>query len=308
MAPKKTIIRYYTVSATKISDSSSVKVKQHFWDALFAALEAYGSMAISVGHMDYEEGVQTNPSSTRKALYIGKHRGGSDMPWVSTSGDIRAITLETGEQIVEPAVIYPVPNSPKGVIGVFRTGGAAHPSAIESILEQLDQAFNFGHKEYELVPLFGENAEQLLTDSSISSKVTFKLESGYYGDTDLGGDPLSNGLREVYDEIGRGEATVTMEVSFGNMKLDHDRGLMEPLRKVIHSSAAKVAEATIRTRNDDGKEVRATIDFIKDRITEQVPLVEQRNIVDVETIFKALDTAETKLMEKTRQEPRRVEI
>lgn len=312
MSNKKTVIRYYELKSKSRRTDEEIDVSYSIWEEIFDYVKNLdiSKKIISSRGVTYEIGILKNEGKERYALYIGKRREGVDAPWESSESDnssISKVSLADGHRIVEPAIIYPISRSSKGVFGVFRTGNAATPSAMEEVIDSIFEIKDFKIKDTSLVPLTGNNAIQFLSENNVATKLEFKIDSGF-PNIDLGEGSIAQGLESVYSDVGEGEASVQIIVSFGNKKLESDKGIIRFLRGALDSHAVKSAKAKILTEDDSGDINKVSVDFIKDKITQAVDIDSSGDSVDIGSIFASLDEAELQILRRQDEEMDRFQL
>ncbi|MGP9723868.1 hypothetical protein ACT3SZ_07640 [Corynebacterium sp. AOP40-9SA-29] len=306
-----TSIRYYKARASHGS-ASNVSMRKQFWDAIIQGLAANPMGTLSIKNEIYEVGVFTGHNSL-DLLYFGKRRTGPKAPMVSDTSTqtqtLESIKLSKGQEIVEAGIIRPVQNSPRGIVGMFRTANGPTPSAIGQILDEIIKHVGYSTKDHKFVPIAGDNLHSVLSSANEVSKLEIGIEKGVKATSISGKDPVSQATASVISNYGA-QIAVDISVSYGGVGQIPNHGFLNSLRSLFGDGVAKKMKATTRTQKADGSggyEIDH-VDLIKDYVVLEMPVNTASNRISVKEISDTLDAAEVKLHRKANENPPRITL
>lgn len=270
MAPAQGAKRrvYFVEPVIEHQDNSLEEVSEDFWKHFLKHVSDLPQVRrrIELHGRKYIGEMRTEIQPAEDYLYLGKARRGADWPDISdSSGIVSPLALGAGvDALIEPAYLLPV--SGTNYVAVLRTSGGPSFSAIESWMSSA-AGFDTSSERFTLRPYVRTDQLERLNSASGATRVHLKVDPGVLQvDESLGA--IGNAMKQVQD-LGAGGVSVDMVLSFGRATPTHAyaEAVAREVQKIIGKVPFKSAEATLLTEDENGKEVREKVDFVRDRVT-----------------------------------------
>lgn len=286
MSGKFRTVYLYQVVQTD-SAGELVNLAHGFWERTHSKLESLGrkDKRLSYRGRKYSGKSDTNVPAARDYIYLSKARPGADWPDIeSDGGDTSRLSLPEDQALVEPMYLLPLENS--NIVAALRTSGGPTPQALEAWLHKI-YAQDLGADSLTVLPVLSEDQQERFASATGATKVHLKFKDGSHT-ASYGASGIETAVRGIEEET-EGDATVEIGVSYGRRRPSNRQGrnLLEMIRDSLRRvDNATQFEATILRTDEDGNEVRDTIDFLKERIRyrEQIGVSEDEPPTEGEVI------------------------
>lgn len=259
---------YFVEPVIEHQDNSLEEVSDDFWKHFLQHVSNLPQVRrrIELHGRKYIGEMRTETQPAEDYLYLGKARRGADWPDISdASGVVSPLALGAGvDALIEPAYLLPV--SGTNYVAVLRTSGGPSFSAIESWMSSA-AGFDTSSERFTLRPYVRTDQLERLNSASGATRVHLKVDPGALQvDDSLG--TIGNAMKQVQD-LGAGGVSVDMILSFGRATPTHAyaEAVAEEVQKIIGKVPFRSAEATLLVEDENGKEVREKVDFVRDRVT-----------------------------------------
>lgn len=276
---------------------------QNFWPTFWDHLKNHEDnnpdrLEVNYRGFEYLGAAKSTSSPAAKYFYIGRLRKASDHPHVALGQNEQVpLALEhiqgSPSGILEPTYIRQVPGT--NCVAVMRTTGSSSWSALEHWINSASGRLedDEDRRRLALVPVAREDAVDRLIRAESAARVEVGLAPS--------ADPMPDGAGEIGRALEQAKeslpdnATISFTASVGRSNPDpnESREMVRFMRSLVRNPATKKLKGTIYHPDDEtGELIRERIDFVKDKVTNSVKVVDNADMTPSDSeIMHALTDA-----------------
>ena len=267
----KRTVRFHEIRML-MGDRSPVNQEQ--WHTIFTETHSRFSKVKSPDRTIIRNGIEyvgwasNDANTTEDYFIIGRRRSPADNPGVEDGATLPTpLELEEGLLLVEPVYVISVKDTPYVV--TIGSSGCPRSGAITDWITRkggyIDQDL-----EVSIVPVLRRDAMNRLQRAKAATALTVKVSAASIDSSHS--SRLSQALRASKGLI-EDDGTISLSISLGRHKKNRDSefALLDDVQELAGLSAANTAQARVLVPEGD-KMVTEMIDFIKDKLTDQVTL------------------------------------
>lgn len=260
-------------------DGSPSDLPNKFWEGfrgIVSKLDAKNQF-VTIRGTEYRGAARHCSESMVDYLYLGKSRDRADWPESSVGeDDEQPLSLDHDGRLVEPCYLLPIDGTE--LVALLRSTAGPHVSAVEDWMTILLKQ-KLHNDTIKLRPYLRTDDMERLESAVGVARMNIKIDKNSSVSKENEGR-IVGPVHDIYGGLG-GNATVAIEVSY-----EHSiptpkvgRSMKEELKSFLRSSGLRKAEGTIITEDAYGKIKRERLDFIKDKVTFQVPVGDGPDVI-----------------------------